>query len=34
MHKALQPRDDIGYMFQKQKEEEDSLALKIVLIHR
>ena len=34
MHKALHPKDDIGYMYQEKKEEEDSPELKIASIHR
>ena len=31
---TLNPGNDLGYMWQEKKEEEDSSALKIVLIHR
>ena len=34
MHKALHTRDDIDYMCQEKKEEEDSPALKNGSIHR
>ena len=34
MNKALHPRDVIDYMCQEKKEEEDSLAIKIALMHR
>ena len=34
MHKALHPRDDVGYMCQEKEEEEDALAFKIVSIYR
>ena len=34
MHMALHPTDDIDYIYQEKKEEEDSLALKIAWIHQ
>ena len=33
MHKALHSRDDVDYIYQEKKEEEDSLALKTALTH-
>ena len=33
-HKTLHPRDDIDYMYQEKKEEEDSLALRTELTHQ
>ena len=34
MHKALYPRGDIDYTGQDQKEEEDTLALRIAKMHQ
>ena len=34
MHKALHSRDDIDYMSQEKKEEEDLPALKIAWMHQ
>ena len=34
MHKALCPRDDIDYMCQEKKKEEESLALKIAWMYQ
>ena len=33
-HKALHPRDDIDFMSQEKKEDEDSPAFKIASMHR
>ena len=34
MYKALHLRDDTDYMHQEKKEEKDSLALRIALMHQ
>ena len=33
MQEALHPKDEINYMYQEKKDEEDSLALKIALMN-
>ena len=34
IHKVLNPRDDVDYMYQEKKEEEDLPALKTALMHQ
>ena len=34
MPKALHPRNDIDYMYQEKKKEEDTLVLGIALMHQ